>query len=156
MKHALWLVVILVGLLLVAWLWPFRRRVSGTWRRIDVDAPEGEAEQLSLVQLGPWVRGRRWLPGGFQEFSGYQRGRTLFLSRRDHGEAYLKAQGFPEALIPSIEGSVMATFKLTLSADATVLFGSFSPQKLEFTRHPPRVLRRHFLEAQHRRYRRAH
>ncbi|MEL6189600.1 MAG: hypothetical protein AAFU79_33670, partial [Myxococcota bacterium] len=49
--------------------------------------------------------------------------------------------------------SVTAKLRLTLSADGRVLFGTFTPQKIEFTRRPPAVTRRVFLDARFRRYR---
>ena len=130
----------------------FMVRVSGTWQRVDEGIPRGQTELLSLVQFGPFVRGRRMMKGGFQEYTGVLRGRTIFMTRRDHGPELLKSQGFPEAIIPDIDGTVTARLRMTLSADGSAIFGTFTPQKIEFTRRPPAVTRRTFLDATFRRY----
>lgn len=141
-------------LLLLVWLARgFMVRIQGTWERVDEDAPPGGAEVVYFAQLGPFVRGRRVLPGGFQEYTGILRGRTMFMTRRDHGAEMIRGQGFPKEVVPEIDGSVTARLRLTLSADGRALFGTFVPQKIEFTRRPPAITRRVFLDARHRRYR---
>ncbi len=130
----------------------FMVRVSGTWQRVDEGAPHGTVELLTLVQFGPFVRGRRLMKGGFQEYTGLLRGRTIFMTRRDHGQELLKSQGFPDAVIPEIDGTVTAKLRMTLSADGSAIFGTFTPQKIEFTHQPPAVTRRVFLDATFRRY----
>lgn len=143
-----------IGLLFAIWvLRGFMVRVSGTWERVDEGLRPGQSELIHLVQFGPFVRGRRIMPGGFQEYTGMLRGRTIFMTRRDHGEPFIVGQGFPKELAREIDGSVTAKLRLTLSADGTAIFGTFTPQKIEFTYRPPAITRRFFLEPSHRRYR---
>ena len=147
------ILLLLVAVGLAVWIIRgFMVRVSGTWQRVDEGVPRGQIEMLSLVQFGPFVRGRRMMKGGFQEYTGLLRGRTIFMTRRDHGQELLKAQGFPEAVIPEIDGTVTAKLRMTLSADGSAIFGTFTPQKIEFTHQPPSVTRRIFLDATFRRY----
>ena len=147
------ILLILIALGFAVWiLRGFLVRVSGTWQRVDEGAPRGAAEMLTLVQFGPFVRGRRMMKGGFQEYTGLLRGRTIFMTRRDHGRELLKSQGFPEAVIPEIDGTITAKLRMTLSADGSAIFGTFVPQKIEFTHQPPAVTRRVFLDATFRRY----
>ncbi|MEO1234653.1 MAG: hypothetical protein AAFZ18_37760 [Myxococcota bacterium] len=142
------------ALLFLAWVVRgFMVRIQGTWERVDEDAPGSDPEVVYFAQLGPFVRGRRVVSGGFQEYTGILRGRTMFMTRRDHGAAMIVSQGFPQEVVPEIDGSVTAKLRLTLSADGRVLFGTFTPQKIEFTRRPPAVTRRVFLDARFRRYR---
>lgn len=146
----------LLALGIVGLLWVLRGflvRVSGTWERVDEGLRPGQSEVISLVQFGPFVRGRRMMPGGFQEYTGVLRGRTIFMSRRDHGEPFIVGQGFPRELASDIDGTVTAKLRLTLSADGSAIFGTFTPQKIEFTYKPPAITRRYFLEPSHRRYR---
>jgi hypothetical protein len=148
------LLLIAAALALFAWLIRgFTVRIQGTWERVDEDARGGPPEVVYFAQLGPFVRGRRVMPGGFQEYTGILRGRTMFMTRRDHGAEMILGQGFPKEVVPEIDGTVTARLRLTLSADGRALFGTFVPQKIEFTRRPPTVTRRVFLEARHRRYR---
>lgn len=151
----LWhLILIAIGLALIVWIVRgLTIRVSGTWERVDEGVPQGQRELISLVQFGPFVRGRRLMPGGFQEFTGLLRGRTVFLTRRDHGRELITSQGFPAELVPDIDGTVTAKLRLTLSADGSAMFGSFTPQKIEFTHRPPEITNRVFLEPSFRRYR---
>lgn len=147
---------VLLALLVAALVWLLRAflvRVSGTWERVDEGLRPGQSEVIDLVQFGPFIRGRRIMPGGFQEYTGVLRGRTMFMTRRDHGEPFIVGQGFPKELAAEIDGSVTAKLRLTLSADGTAIFGTFTPQKIEFTYRPPAITRRHFLEPSHRRYR---
>ncbi|MBK6685149.1 MAG: hypothetical protein IPG45_11835 [Deltaproteobacteria bacterium] len=147
------LILLALGLLLLGWvLRGFMIRISGTWERVDEGVPEGKRELITLVQFGPFVRGRRLMRGGFQEYTGILRGRTIFISRRDHGEELIISQGFPKELVPDLDGSVTARLRLTLSADGRAIFGTFVPQKIEFTYKPPAVTRRVFLEPSFRRY----
>jgi len=154
--------------------------VSGTWERIPIDDEPVQSdadgydydyedddddddeyqyslalnERLVLGQFGPFVTGRRDLPGGHQEFSGFMVGRTLRINRRDHGVRSLVRQGFPEVIAKLVDGDVTGKFKLTLVSAGLLLDGSFSPQKIEFTHRPPRVTARNFLVPKPRRYRR--
>ncbi|MEL7367756.1 MAG: hypothetical protein AAFN74_02505 [Myxococcota bacterium] len=147
------LLLLLVFIGIAAWIVRgFLVRVSGTWQRVDEGATGGQRELLNLVQFGPFVRGRRMMKGGFQEYTGILRGRTIFMTRRDHGQELLRAQGFPEAIIPEIDGTITAKMRMTLSADGSAIFGTFTPQKIEFTHKPPSVTRRVFLDATFRRY----
>ncbi|MBK8013254.1 MAG: hypothetical protein IPK13_18100 [Deltaproteobacteria bacterium] len=148
------LALIVAGLTAAVWvIWGFTVRVQGTWARVDEGLKVGQTEHICLVQFGPFVRGRRLVPGGFQELTGLLRGRTIWITRRDHGEELIVNQGFPRELVGEIDGSVTAKMKLTLSADGRAIFGSFTPQKIEFTHRPPAITRRVFLEPSFRRYR---
>ena len=144
---------ILVGLAILGWLVRgLTVRVSGHWERVD-EGSTGAREIVTLVQFGPFVRGRRMMKGGFQEFTGLLRGRTIFLTRRDHGRELIVSQGFPTELVEEIDGTVTAKMRLTLSADGQAIFGTFTPQKIEFTHRPPAITNRVFLEPSFRRYR---
>ena len=147
---------VLAGFAILMLIWivrGFMVRIQGTWTRVDEDAHAGQPEVVFFAQLGPFVRGRRMLKGGFQEYTGIMRGRTMFMTRRDHGAAMIVGQGFPKEIVPEIDGTVTARLRLTLSADGRALFGTFTPQKIEFTRRPPAVTRRVYLDARFRRYR---
>ncbi len=147
-------VAMVAAMLVIVWgVQGARVRVAGTWERVDEGLSAGKQETISLIQFGPFVRGRTPMPGGFQELTGFVRGRTVYLSRRDHGEAFIVSQGFPKEVARSIDGTVTARLRLTLSADGRAVFGSFVPQKIEFTRRPPAITRRLFLEPSFRRYR---
>lgn len=151
---AFWQLLILLGLLgVVIWIVRgFLIRVQGTWERVDEGLVPGQSERITLVQFGPFVRGRRLVKGGFQEFTGLLRGRTIFMTRRDHGSELIISQGFPKELVSEIDGTVTARLRLTLSADARAIFGTFTPQKIEFTYRPPAITNRIFLEPSFRRY----
>lgn len=145
---------ILLSLGLVIWVARgLLLKVSGTWERVDEGVDPNRMERISFVQFGPFIRGRRLVKGGFQEFTGYMRGRTMFLTRRDHGAELIVAQGFPKDLVNEIDGTVTAKLRLTLSADGQAIFGTFVPQKIEFTYRPPAITRRVYLEPSFRRYR---
>jgi hypothetical protein len=148
------LVLIGIGLALFAWIVRgFMVRVTGTWERCDEGLKPGQTERITLVQFGPFVRGRRMMRGGFQEFTGVLRGRGLYMTRRDHGADMIMAQGFPKEISGEIDGTVTAKLRVTLSADGQAIFGTFTPQKIEFTYRPPAITRRAFLEPSFRRYR---
>ena len=145
----------------VAFVWlltTFLFRVTGTWER-DLTAAEREEgvrpERITLGQLGPLVTGRRDVAGGHVEFSGVLIGRTLKLTRRDHGVRALVGLGFPEPIAQKLDGEVTARLELQLKGGVLPLFleGSFTPQKVEFTHQPPRITRSYFLAPQPRRYR---
>lgn len=132
-------------------------RVAGTWERVLSDEEEEQGkrgERLSLGQLGPLVKGRREVSGGYQEFSGLMLGRTLRLNRRDHGVKALLAQGFPDTIAKQLDGEVMARMTFKLTGGGAFLEGAFMPQKIEFTHQPPRITSAHFLDPQPRTYRR--
>jgi hypothetical protein len=130
----------------------FTIRVSGTWERVDEGLKPGQQERITLVQFGPFVRGRRLMKGGFQELNGILRGRAILMTRRDHGQDMIIDQGFPKEIAAAIDGSVTARMRMTLSADGRAIFGTFTPQKIEFTYRPPEITRRIFLEPSYRRY----
>jgi hypothetical protein len=92
------------------------------------------------------------MKGGFQEFSGYVTGRSVTIGRIDHGKAMIMSQGFPKAIAEEVDGTLTARLKLTLSQDARALFGTFAPQKIDFTFHPPKITSRAFQEPSFRRY----
>jgi hypothetical protein len=147
------LALIAAGLALLWWIVRgFMIRVSGTWERVDEGLKAGQAERITLVQFGPFVRGRRMMKGGFQELNGLLRGRTILMTRRDHGQEMIVDQGFPKEIAAAIDGTVTARMHLTLSADGHAIFGTFTPQKIEFTYRPPEITRRLFLEPSYRRY----
>jgi hypothetical protein len=141
-------------------LWLFSTvvfRVSGTWERVPSEEGEEEGrrgERLTLAQLGPFVKGRRDVSGGYQEFSGLVVGRRVRLTRRDHGVKALLSQGFPENIAKQLDGEVMARMTLKLKDGGAFLDGAFEPQKIEFTHQPPRITSAHFLAPQPRTYRR--
>lgn len=146
-----------VGFLLMWGLTALLFRVSGTWERVltDEELERGaRRERVTFGQMGPFVSGRRDVPGGYQELSGVLFGRTLYLKRRDHGLPALLAQGFPEPIAKLLDGQVMAKLELKVTKGGTHLEGRFLPQKVEFTHQPPRVTKAYFLEPQPRTYRR--
>jgi hypothetical protein len=131
-------------------------RVGGTWERVLTEAERREGarpERFTLGQLGPFVTGRRDVPGGHQEFNGLLVGRTVRLTRRDHGVRALTDMGFPEPIAVRLEGEVLARLELRVK-EGVWLEGTFSPRKVEFTHQPPRVTGVHDLPPQPRRYRR--
>jgi hypothetical protein len=150
----LWhLCLIAFGATLLFWIVRgFMVRVTGTWERVDEGMKPGQSERITLVQFGPFVRGRRMMKGGFQEYTGLLRGRGLYMTRRDHGTDMIIGQGFPKEISAEIDGTVTAKLRLTLSADSQAIFGTFTPQKIEFTYRPPAITRRSFLEPSFRRY----
>ena len=146
---------ILVGIGFLFLVWAIRGfliRITGTWERVDEGLRPGQKEVVTLVQFGPFVRGRRMMKGGFQEYTGLLQGRTIFMTRRDHGKEMIVGQGFPREIAGEIDGTVTAKLRLTLSADGQAIFGTFTPQKIEFTYRPPEITRRLFLEPSFRRY----
>lgn len=146
------LLLIALGVVIAVWIIRgFLIRVHGTWERVD-EGLVGRPERITLVQFGPFVRGRRLMKGGFQEYTGILRGRTIFMTRRDHGEELIVSQGFPKEIVKEIDGTVTAKMRLTLSADGGAIFGTFTPQKIEFTYRPPEITNRVFLDASFRRY----
>ncbi len=145
------------GLLAIWLLSTLIFRVAGTWERALEDDDEDEErrpERLTLGQMGPLVNGRRDVSGGYQEFSGFMVGRTLRLSRRDHGVRALMAQGFPEPIAQKLDGEIMARMTMKLTGSGAFLEGSFVPQKVEFTHRPPKITDAYFLAPEPRRYRR--
>lgn len=146
---------ILIGILLMAAFWVVRGfmvRITGTWERVDEGLRPGQVERITLVQFGPFVRGRRMMKGGFQEYTGLLSGRGMAMTRRDHGQEMIIGQGFPKEVATDIDGTVTAKLRLTLSADGSAIFGTFTPQKIEFTYKPPAITRRAYLEPSFRRY----
>lgn len=132
-------------------------RVTGTWERMlsdDERADGAKKEKITFGQLGPFVTGRREVKGGYQEYSGLMIGRSVTLTRRDHGVDALAAMGFPDGVAHKLNGEVMARLKLSLIEGGLFLVGTFEPQKVEFTHQPERVTGMYFLPGQKRRYRR--
>lgn len=121
--------------------------VSGTWERVpDESLPKGvRPERLKLGQFGPFVRGRRDVPGGWQEYAGTMWGRSLKLTRRDFGVDNLKRQNFPDVLAQKLSGDVFAELKLELTDGGLSLEGTFMPQKIDFLLAPPRITARYWL-----------
>ena len=134
----------------------FITRVSGTWLRAVEDG--AAPERLTLQSLGPFVGGEFLdaqieRTGGRREVSGFIVGRTLYLSRRDHGAAFLEAQGFPAEIAAQRDGKTNGKLRLTLK-DGVELDGTFTPLKVEFTHQPPRVTAEIQLAPTPRNYRR--
>jgi len=130
--------------------------VSGTWERVREPGEEhkGPPERLTLGQLGPFVRGRREVSGGWQEYGGSMWGRSVTLLRRDFGVDALTKSNFPEVLAKKLHGDVFAELKLMLVEDGTMLRGTFMPQKIDFLLAPPRITERRWLTPVPRSYRR--
>lgn len=147
-----------IGVVAGAWLlstliW----RVTGSWERVISDEERAEGarkERITFGQLGPFVTGRRDVKGGYQEYSGLLVGRSVTLTRRDHGVQALAAMGFPDGVAVKLDGEVMARLRLTLTDGGFHLEGTFEPQKVEFTHQPERVTGMFFLPGQRRKYRR--
>jgi len=115
--------------------------VSGDWVRVlddETRARGARPEHLALGTFGPIVTGRSEQPGGHHEYSGVSIGRTLYLTRRDHGEAMLHAQGYPSPIARLRDGQVAAKLVLRLD-EGTHLRGIFTGFRVEFTHQPPRV-----------------
>jgi hypothetical protein len=130
---------IAAGLAALGWfVMGFLVPITGTWERVDEDVIASRPERITLVQFGPFVRGRRMMKGGFQEFSGYVTGRSVTIGRIDHGKAMIMSQGFPEAIAEEVDGTLTARLKLTLSQDARALFGTFAPRRSTSRSTPPR------------------
>ncbi|MBI4817526.1 MAG: hypothetical protein HY791_14795 [Deltaproteobacteria bacterium] len=147
------LLIIFAALMAFVWFaWGFLVPITGTWERVDEDKRPGVVERITLVQFGPFIRGRRKMKGGFQEYSGFLRGRSITIRRRDHGVPFIVSQGFPEGVAKDVDGTVTAILRLTLSADGTVIHGTFTPQKIEFVHDPPKITSRYFLSPSFRRY----
>lgn len=147
------LILIGIGALFLFWvIRGFLVRITGTWERVDEGLKPGQVERITLVQFGPFVRGRRMMKGGFQEYTGLLQGRGMFMTRRDHGQEMILRQGFPKEIASEIDGTVTAKLRLTLSADGSAIFGTFTPQKISFTHRPPAITGRTFLEPSFRRY----
>jgi hypothetical protein len=150
---------ILATLAALGLLSSFLFNVSGTWERIqdEDDAtphPPGPPERLTLGQFGPFVRGRRDVPGGFQEYAGTMWGPKLTLLRRDHGVQALVRANFPEVLAQKLSGDVFAELRLNLEDAGTRLSGTFKPQKIDFLLAPPRITSRYWMVPVPRAYRR--
>ncbi|MBI5493454.1 MAG: hypothetical protein HY904_00405 [Deltaproteobacteria bacterium] len=147
---ALLLAAVALGLLV-----GFLFNVGGTWERIPDNAEDkAPRERLTLGQLGPFVRGRRDVTGGWQEYSGLMWGRQLKLTRRDFGVVALKRANFPEPLAKELDGDVFAELRLELVEQGTMLQGTFTPQKIDFLLAPPRITQRYWMPAVPRSYRR--
>jgi hypothetical protein len=153
-------VVVVAALLACGALWIIASYVwsmAGTWERVfdEHEAQEGaRPERMTLVQLGPFITGRRDIVGGHQELSGFSLGLALNLTRRDHGVQSLVALGFPAPIAKQLDGEITAKLKLRLIEGGTMLDGVFIPQKVEFTHRPPKITGAVYLDPQPRRYRR--
>lgn len=130
----------------------FLVRVSGVWERVDLSGAERISERIELVQLGPFVRGRRALKGGAQIFNGWLFGRTLRLSRRDTGMVALERSGFPREIATKLDGDVLAKF--TLKVRGEHLEGEFHPIKVSYTKQPMRITGKERMPSEVREYRR--
>ncbi len=130
--------------------------VTGTWERVPEDGQStgGVPERLTLGQFGPFVRGRREVPGGWQEYGGLMWGRDLKLTRRDFGVDALKRQHFPDVLAQKLSGDVFAELRLNLTDGGLALEGTFTPQKIDFLLAPPRITQRYWMPPVPRAYRR--
>ena len=118
------------------------RRVSGAW----LSREAGVRGSIKVVQTGPSVRARRKVPGGDQHFEGWIFGTRLTLSRRDYGVRHLAGMGFPDGLIPQLEGRVFARYSLKVAGDRRSLSGVQRNLKVYFHHHPPRILKMEMVD----------
>jgi hypothetical protein len=125
-------------------------RWNGAWIRFTDD---GDEEHLTLEQLGPWVIGRREVPGGHQSYAGLAFFSRLALTRREHGVDAIERMGFPTPIAQKLDGEVMAKLHMQLGVNDEAM-AVFTPLKVEFTHQPPRITSMSFLGPQRRTYRR--
>lgn len=139
------LVIGIVLLLFVAFYFrAFVTRIAGTW--YEQKDPETPIQQIQLQHIGPWVWGKATMTGGFSLYRGWFDGKTVTLRRKDYGTAYFQQLGFPDAVIPTLDGSEMAKSQFELSANQQRLEGKHFPQKIEISRtKPPRITQRLYL-----------
>ena len=131
-----------LGLVLLFWVMiSFFYSCSGVWKRCDEEAKNDpyKKEKIKLAQFGPVVVGRSELKRGLQKYFGFAFGRQVYLSRRDFGEKLFLKQGFPENLLPMLEGRVMGKLSLKVSNSGLKASGAFTAFKVEFDRTPPKV-----------------
>ena len=94
----------------LTWLgWGFALSVNGIWWDRD--------RKILLHQFGPWLWGRCETTGGFQQYRGVLSFGRVLLSRRDFGEAHLRALGFSEEQARLVDGNIMVRLKLRLEGD---------------------------------------
>lgn len=118
--------------------------VSGSW--YEQKEPGGPIQEIHLSQFGPWVWGWAKVPGGQSLFRGWFNGSVLKLRRRDHGAAYFQHLGFPEAVVPTLNGSEMARAELRFNKAKQLLEGDHYPQKIDISRtRPPKVMGRVYI-----------
>ncbi len=122
----------------------FITRIAGVW--YEQKEPGGPVQEIRLRQFGPWVWGEANVQGGLSLFRGWFNGKTVTLRRKDHGPAYFKHLGFPDAVIGTLDGTEMARAQFNYDSTNNKLVGQHYPQKIEISRtRPPKVLHRHYI-----------
>lgn len=97
--------------------------VAGRWR-------DDDGVEITLTQVGPRLRGRAELSGGFQIFRGWALWGRIRLQRADWGIAHLTALGFSAEQAGNIEGRT--TGHLELTRQNGELAGVFFGRKFSF------------------------
>ncbi|MBI2570086.1 MAG: hypothetical protein HYV63_24045 [Candidatus Schekmanbacteria bacterium] len=153
MEKALIFAAVLVAVLLIFALRAYRHHIAGTW--LEQRDGDGPLERIRVTQIGPWVRARKELSGGWHDYKGTFNGRRLRLKRRDFGVDLLTAQGFPLAIARMLNGSVMARLELQITPDGKRLEGVFYPHRVQFRKEPPKILSREYLPPKNRTWQRS-
>jgi hypothetical protein len=150
---------ILTGALGATWVINgFLLPISGKWKRQQLDHEReenqvGAIDEFQLSHFGPWAYGEGQRGASRYEYGGWILGRTIYLTRRDHGLEELVEQGFPRDIAEKRNGQIQAKLRLRL-VSRYHLEGWFVPRKVEFTRNPPRVIAVIDLKPEERSYRR--
>jgi len=116
-------------------------RIGGQWK----DGEELDKPQIALARIAFWVRGTRRFDGGMERYTGLYLLRRLWLKRIDCGVQFIIQKGFPERVAPFIDNTVTARYQFQLKSGDDQLSGTFSPQKIHFTRNPPSLTERYYL-----------
>ncbi len=134
-------------LFLLIYFRAFITLIGGTW--YEQKEPGGPVQPIKLSQIGPWVWGHSSVPGGSSLYRGWFNGKVLKLRRKDHGTAYFKHLGFPDAVISTLDGSEMARAEFRYNAAKQKLEGKHFPQKIDISRtRPPKVMGRVYITPQ--------
>ncbi|MBH1988785.1 MAG: hypothetical protein I8H75_04255 [Myxococcaceae bacterium] len=127
------LLAIFVGLVVLTCLLALGYPLRGTWERVESGNQSiWERDRITLNQFGFLVWGHQNLPAGVHRYWGFCLGPHLFLNRRDYGFQLLKNEGFPEKIIPLVQGRILMRYRLRLSSDRLTLCGQGIPMKVEF------------------------
>ena len=133
-------VAIFVGLMVVGSVLALIYPIRGTWERMENGNQSiWERDRITLKQLGFIVWGSQNLSGGGYRYWGFCLGPRLYLNRRDHGFQLLKNEGFPEHIIPLVQGRILMQYRLQLSHDRLMLLGHGIPMKVEFFEDESRI-----------------
>lgn len=131
-------------LFVIVYIRAFFTNIGGTW--YEQKEPGSPIQQIQLSQIGPWVWGKSTHTGGFSLYRGWFNGKTVTLRRKDFGAIYFQQLGFPDAVIPSLDGTEKAKSQFQFDAHQQKLVGQHFPQKIEISRtKPPRVTQRLYL-----------